>query len=392
MTTDILAALQAVDLAVLTNIVRQDQCNPGFELLDWTVQPLSHEKIIETTGGIYRVHGNGRVGSTKQPWSVVVKIINQSQGSEGQRPHDWCYWQREMHAFQSGMLAALPSAIRAPRCYAVMEQEHSGWIWLEHLTESTGRRWTLADFQRAAYQMGSFAGAYLTGTPLPDYPWLGDPFFRSLFADGGWWATHMALTGPESLWQSLIIQQAFSPALCARVQAVWAEKDRFFTMIDRLPQIFCHHDLHRRNLMWTTTADGDDELVVLDWAFCGHGPVGSDLGELVATSSHFFDSDPSQVAALEATVFASYLEGLRTTGWSGDERLVRLGYVSCAALWMGATLPGWAAIMLDPAAGGNVQAMYGHPAEEVLAGWVTLTEFLMDRADEARILMAQLAV
>jgi len=323
---------------------------------------------------------------------VVVKIVNQSQGVEGQEARDWCYWQREMLAFQSGMLTALPSAIRAPRCYDVMEQERSGWIWLEHLAETTPQAWSPEHFRRAAYQMGCFAGAYLTGTPLPDYPWLGDPFFRSVFADGGWWATHMALTNPENFWQRPIVQQAFSPVLCARVQAVWAEKIRFFTMIDRLPQVFCHHDLHRRNLMWTTAADGHDELVVLDWAFCGHGPVGSDLGELVATSSYFFDSDPSQIAALETAVFASYVEGLRVTGWSGDERLVRLGYVSCTALWMGATLPGWAAIMLDPAAGIHVQAMYGHPAEEVLTAWVALTEFFMDRADEARTLMALLVI
>ncbi len=57
---------------------------------------------------------------------------------------------------------------------------------------------------------------------------------------------------------------------------------------------------------------------------------------------------------------------------------------------MGATLPDWAAVMLDPASGVNVTAMYGRPAEEVLAGWVTLTEFLLDRADEARRLMPQL--
>lgn len=48
--------------------------------------------------------------------------------------------------------------------------------------------------------------------------------------------------------------------------------------------------------------------------------------------------------------------------------------------------------MLDPAAGINVQAQYGHPAEEVLAAWVALTEFFMDRTDEVRTLMAQLAL
>ncbi len=104
---------------------------------------------------------------------------------------------------------------------------------------------------------------------------------------------------------------------------------------------------------------------------------------------HFFEYDLSALADVEQLVFASYVDGLRVAGWSGDEHRVRLGYTACAALWMGATLPGWAAVMLDPAAGVDALALYGRPADEVLSGWVTLTEFLLDRADEARRLMVR---
>jgi hypothetical protein len=114
-----------------------------------------------------------------------------------------------------------------------------------------------------------------------------------------------------------------------------------------------------------------------------------DIGDLVAASTYFFESDPAQVGDLERMIFAGYLAGLRHAGWAGDERLVRLGYTISVALRMGVTLPGWAAVMLDPASGVNVAAMYGRSAEEVLAGWVTLAEFSLDRADEARQLMAK---
>lgn len=80
--------------------------------------------------------------------------------------------------------------------------------------------------------------------------------------------------------------------------------------------------------------------------------------------TYFFDSEPAQVDELEGIIFAGYLAGLRHAGW--------------------------AAVMLDPASDVNVAAMYGRSAEEVLAGWVTLAEFLLDRADEARQLMAKL--
>jgi hypothetical protein len=381
--------LHNLDPALLTVVVRQAQRSPAFDLLDWSVAPLNHQKIIDTTGGLYRFSGQGQDAAGVRPWSVVLKIVNQPSGEMCQSPREWCYWQRELLAFQSGTLAALPGPLRAPRCYGVTEREDGGWIWMEHISEATGQRWSLADFGRAAAHLGRFAGAFLTGRPVPDQPWLGEPFFRSIFADGGWWAQHMATDTPESIWQSPLVQRAFSPDLRRQVLDIWADKQRFFDALDRLPQVLCHNDCHRRNLMWRKGENGQDELIVLDWAFCGLGSVGMDIGELVATSTYFFDSDLNAIAELESVVFAGYLAGLRAAGWQGDERLVRLGYTACAGLWMGATLPGWAAVMLEPASGVNALAMYGRPADEVLTGWVTLTEFLLDRADEARRLMVR---
>src|SRR5688500_18418519 len=46
MTDDVLEQLKAIDQAVLTDVVRKDQHDPDLVILDWTVQPLSHEKII----------------------------------------------------------------------------------------------------------------------------------------------------------------------------------------------------------------------------------------------------------------------------------------------------------------------------------------------------------
>ncbi|HRJ45221.1 MAG: phosphotransferase [Caldilineaceae bacterium] len=392
MSQEMLDQLRSMDPAMLTTVLRQEQGNPAFELLDWSVEPLGHEKIIRTTGGLYHFSGHGQDGDGIRPWSVVLKIVNHPSGEMCQAPREWCYWKRELLAFDSGLLAGLPGPVRAPRCYGVTEQEDGGWLWMEHIVESTGRRWSPADFGRAAYHLGRSAAAYLNERALPDAPWLGEPFFRSTFADGGWWARHMATDTPESVWQHPLVQQAFAPDLRRRILAIWADKYGFFDALDRLPQVLCHNDCHRRNLMWRKADEGQEELIVLDWAFCGLGGVGMDMGELVATSAYFFEYELSAIEEVERLVFQNYLAGLRAAGWMGDERLVRLGYTASAALWMGATLPGWTAIMLDPASGVNVTAMYGRPAEDVLAGWVALTEFLLDRADEARLLMGAMEI
>jgi hypothetical protein len=391
MPADPRTVLPMIDPTPLTDVVRQDQRNPAFDILTWTVQPLSHEKIIDTTGGLFLLSGTGRDDHGMQSWSIVLKILNNPK-EWAQDPRSWAYWKRELLAFQSGMLATLPIGLSAPRCYGTTEYQDNGWIWMEHIEESTGRRWSLEHFHRAARQAGHFAGAFLSGVPLPDAPWLSAPFFRSVFADGDFWATHMDPAAPTNAWQSPVVQHAFSAALRAGVLRIWAEKQRFWETIDRLPQVLCHNDFHRRNLLWRMGADGQEDLVALDWAFCGSGALGMDLGELVATSAYFFEVEPAEVGELEATVLDGYLAGLHDAGWSGDPQVVRLGYLLSAMLWMGATLPGWAAVMLPDEAGINVQAMYGRSADAVLAGWVTLTEFLLSRADEARQLMGKLGL
>jgi hypothetical protein len=389
MNPDLPVTLQALDPGALADIVRQDQRNPAFEILDWTVQPLHHEKIIATTGGLYRFSGSGRDGGTTTPWALVLKIINKPT-RECQDLREWCYWKRELLAYQSGLLADLPGGLVAPRCYGMTEHDDGGWLWLEHIVESTGRRWSLEHYRHAAHQSGRFGSAFLSGAPLPDHPWLSAPFFRSVFADDGFWAAYMNPESPENAWQGRLVGRAFDEPLRSRVLRLWDEKHEFFAAIDRLPQVLCHNDLHRRNLMLRKSADGQEELVALDWAFCGPGAVGADMGELVATSVYFFEVDPADADALEATVFEAYLAGLREAGWSGDSRLARLGYTSSVALWMGATLPGWAALMLGEGSEINTTSMFGRPAEELLAGWATLAEFSLDRANEARSLMRAL--
>jgi len=48
-----LESLNSIDPAVLLEVTRQDLDLPAFELIDGSVTPLSYEKMIETTGGLY---------------------------------------------------------------------------------------------------------------------------------------------------------------------------------------------------------------------------------------------------------------------------------------------------------------------------------------------------
>ena len=143
--------------------------------------------------------------------------------------------------------------------------------------------------------------------------------------------------------------------------------------------------------MWSRSLQtGEEELIGVDWAFTGIGALGNDLGELIGTSMFFFEYSPTDAETLEAAILEGYLAGLADNGLTLDARLVRLGYLISLSVWMGLQLPGWSAWMLSPDSEFNVQAMYGRKAEDVLAGWVQLDSFCLDRADEARTLIQQI--
>lgn len=388
MSADPTGALPAIDPAVLAGVLRQQQRDPDFAILDWAIGPLNHETVIDTTGGLFLLTGTGRSGRGAKPWSVVLKIFNNPK-VWAQDPSNWAYWPRELLVYQSGLLAGLPAGVSAPRCYGASDNEDNGWIWMEHIEESPRGRWSMERFRSAAHHAGLFDSAFLAGAPLPDAPWLCPSLFRSINADGDFWANHMNPASPGSTWQSPLLQRAFNNALAASVVQIWTDKHRFWDAADRLPQVFCHNDFFRRNLMFRVAADGQEELVALDWSRPGPGALGMDLGQLVGTSAQYFDIEPAEVGEVEAAVLDGYLAGLQDGGWSGDPRLARLGYL-LGATWRVAALPGWVPILLADKPEGEVLARYDRSVGEVLKGWVTLTEFLLGRVDEARWLMGKL--
>ena len=80
---------------------------------------------------------------------------------------------------------------------------------------------------------------------------------------------------------------------------------------------------------------------MLDWALAGSGAIGEDLVSLVAVSLYYEGYRPDYAEELDALVFANYVEGLRQAGWTGEERLARIGY-TC-----GMTLRGLAGVKQD---------------------------------------------
>ena len=95
MPEDCLGRLQANDLALLTDVVRQDQRSPTFGITEWSIKRLS-DKGIQNPDGLWLVSSSGHAGNTTQPWSIVVSSISRTKrypqmlGITGSASCWWC--------------------------------------------------------------------------------------------------------------------------------------------------------------------------------------------------------------------------------------------------------------------------------------------------------------
>jgi hypothetical protein len=289
-------------------------------------------------------------------------------------------------AYASGLLDDLPGGLAAPRCLGVTERPGPGvWLWLEEITDAAGA-WPLARFAAAARRLGAFNGAYLTGRPLPDTPWLSRRWLR------GW--VDVAL-GPfldqldrAGAWEHPILLLACPPPLPDRLRRLWAGREALLGAIERLPATLGHLDAFRSNLLTRQRPDGREETVALDWAFVGRAAVGEELGALVAASLLRGDVALDEAGALEEAALDGYLAGLREAGWSGSPQAARLGYAAAVALRYGhMALFDIARTFFQPDHAAALEREEGRPFAEIAATRAALASFLLDRADGARALL-----
>ena len=169
--------LSGVDTATLAPMVRDLLDEPAAVVAaEWSCRPLGGGASEGL--GLYRVTGSARVGGATRPWALVCKVCAPANGAD---PGAWDYPPREPLAYGSGLLAALPGGLAAPRCLAVEAQpDGTTRLWLEAVADAHPGPWPLDRYALVARRLGRFNGAYLAGAPLPDQPWLSRGWLREL--------------------------------------------------------------------------------------------------------------------------------------------------------------------------------------------------------------------
>jgi hypothetical protein len=382
------ARLKAIDRSILTPLVRRLLQDETAEILDWSCRPLGGGLTVALgVAGVYRFSGAARVESRVVSWSLVLKIVRASE-QMGSDPSEWHYWKREALAYRAGLLERIPGMLAAPRCFEVTEHAaDEDWIWLEDIAEDDSSAWSLERYGLAARHLGQFNGAYLAGRPLPEQIWLSGGRVRSWLA----WGEPALLELPK-LCEQPLARSWLSTSHVERVLRLWSERERFLEAFDHLPRSLCHHDAFRRNLLMRRQADDAAQTVAVDWAIIGTGAVGEDIASLVTVSLQFLDIDAASAGELDAHVFAGYLDGLSDAGWDGDPQVVRFGYTTAAALFMGVGAVGvWLPALLDDQFHGQIERAIGHPLNQIVEQFAVLQSFVLDLGDEARELLNRMA-
>lgn len=367
--------VEAIDAARLHEPVRAALRSNVAVVVSWNHSAITRG-IAGGTGesAVYRFQGEALVEGRLLPWRTILKIIRKAGGPQPPGGD----WKREVDAYRSGFFDHLTEGLAAPRCFGVKEfPDGARWLWLEDVEDEIAK-WPLERYGLAARHLGRFGGSFLIGASVPNWPWLSADFIRQDLAG--------AIAEEERLRDSMgqpLMRQFFPVDAGARALRLLAERENFLGALDKLPQTLCHFDAFRRNLM-ARRSRGNEETVLIDWAFVGRGPIGAELASLVWASLAMVEVDSADAAALGETAFSGFLSGLRDAGWSGDEQLVRLGYTAAITLRRLGTYGHALSAILDESRHGAFEEVSGVSIAECADQWARAGLYVEKLADEAR--------
>ncbi|MFD0868869.1 phosphotransferase [Paenibacillus residui] len=353
------------------------------KLETWTGTPIGAGAGNFVTDGVYRVKGTSKAGAGTVSWSMVVKRLRPDPDRDD--PAHYNYWKREALVYSSGLLERLPGELHTPVCYAVENKpDGSLWLWLEDIGEHTQPVWQKEDYAFAAAELGRFQAAFCPGEPLPVEPWLNRAWLRSWINECRKYQPRPSLASAEIRGKDKRLER-----IVEQFERVNHQMDNWLQAVERLPRTMAHQDFYESNLMITRDAAGQARLTVIDWQFASLSGIGEDLGRFYGLTMSRGSAPIECLDEYRELFIGSYIEGMRQSGWNGDERDIRLGFnISCAArsVW---EVPKLLRKVTEAVNKPEEERSAGSAAEALLERLVRATEIQMEMAAEMDELIKQ---
>lgn len=233
-----------------------------------SVEPL-RPRPHGATVGVWRV----RVADK----SAVLKLLRLGAGSNvnwaaSPEPDHPRWWRREFVALRDDLVGVLRPELRPPTLLHAAERPGgSVALWLEDLGHPA--TWTIEALARVARLLGAAQRRAVAHLPAA----LPRGFLRAYL----------------------------EPRVPHLAEPFASSRETILARLDAVPQTLCHFDFHPANIFPANGA-----TAVIDWAYCGCGPIGSDAGVL-ASDALADELVPSEQAELLVNaIWEAYRDGL----------------------------------------------------------------------------------
>jgi Phosphotransferase enzyme family len=233
-----------------------------------SVEPL-RPRPLGATVGVWRVN----VGDK----SAVLKLLRLGAGSNvnwaaSPEPDHPRWWRREAVVLRDNLLGVLRPELRPPTLlHAADRPDGSLALWLEDLGPPTG--WTIEALARIARLLGV--------------------------------AQRRAVTQLPAALPRGFLREYLQPRISHLAEPFASQREKILSRLDALPQTLCHFDFHPANIFPASRTPA-----VIDWAYCGRGPVGADAGVLAADALADEVVLPHQAPLLVNAIWEAYRDGL----------------------------------------------------------------------------------
>ncbi|WP_427016288.1 phosphotransferase [Pseudarthrobacter sp. P1] len=342
----------SVDAGKLASIAAAALGMPAVELLSASAAEITFPMFNMTTGGLWRVEGTARPGSTGSreaiPFSAVVKLVQSPllwSGIGAVPPHvrdglaHHYRWRTEAEVYASGLADAMPDGGRLPKLYSIEELDGQRTaIWLEDVSECPGAGWTDARFRDAARLLGRLAGSAAVRELGPAVSAARDADRLRFYLEGVGAMVFIPGIRGEDLWRVPAVADAADPQLIAGLRSLTDRAGGLMEEIIALPALPAHGDASPQNLLVESTAEGrggSTSFAVIDWGLYGVACAGFDLGQLLAGWVNQGAMGGEELYRLEPLSLTAYCEGLADSGTDVAEATVRRGHAASMALFAG---------------------------------------------------------
>lgn len=296
--------------------------------------------------------------------SVVVKVICRNDADLA----DPASWRREPDMYRSAWLVELmPDGLATPACLASTVDDETAVLVLEDVPFDDRDARSVEWYGRLAERLARLNAAPLDGVP----EWASRDFVASEAALAVAPIPDMA-AAPSPLVADLVDE--WRPVLERLVAAMPQVLDGLAAR----PHGFHHLDAFSRN-----AAEVGERMVLIDWAFAGVAPIGTDAAAVVAMTSIFGDAPDGDVAALHRSVVDGFAAGVAA---ARDQPDVVVDLPDLEASIETLLTLRWTGFLSQAHALGEalvdtVESVSGRPFDEVRQVWAAGSEFVLPMAD-----------